>query len=103
MSEAVRPAGGGKRVESLQNSGRNHNYLVRNLKERMERLRTLDAGEKRAEIDPAQFALVDRLDALDRAVTDRILVSARRQARIQRIGSRPAATSRAARRPSAAT
>jgi phosphoglycerate-specific signal transduction histidine kinase len=54
-------------------------YLLRNLKERIERLGTLDAGEKRAEIDTAQIALVERLDALDLAVTGRILVSVRRQ------------------------
>ena len=66
-----------RRLETAEEIDR----LARSLKERIERLRTLDAGEKRVEIDTAQIALVERLDALDRAVTGRILVSAQRQAR----------------------
>lgn len=49
------------------------------LKTRIERLRTLDAGVKSTEIATAQVAMLERLGALDRAVTDRLAVSGLRQ------------------------
>ncbi|MEA2991738.1 MAG: hypothetical protein QOD40_658 [Alphaproteobacteria bacterium] len=52
---------------------------ARNLSARIERLRALDAS-KSAEIDAAKAAMIEKLDALNHAVTDRITMSGQRQA-----------------------
>jgi phosphoglycerate-specific signal transduction histidine kinase len=52
---------------------------ARNLVARIERLRMLDAS-KSAEIDAAQIAMVERIAALNQAVTERITISDQRQA-----------------------
>jgi methyl-accepting chemotaxis protein len=50
---------------------------ARKLEAQIERVRQLDAGRS-AEINAAKTALIERLDALDQAVTDRLAKSARR-------------------------
>ena len=52
---------------------------ARNLVARIERLRMLDASRS-AEIDAAQIAMVERIAALNQAVTERITISDQRQA-----------------------
>jgi phosphoglycerate-specific signal transduction histidine kinase len=52
---------------------------ARNLAARIERLRRLE-GSHSTEIETAQTAMVQRLDALNRAVTERIIVSDQRRA-----------------------
>jgi signal transduction histidine kinase/DNA-binding response OmpR family regulator len=52
---------------------------ARNLVARIERLRTLDASRS-TEINAAQIAMVERIDALNQAVTERITISEQRQA-----------------------
>jgi methyl-accepting chemotaxis protein WspA len=52
---------------------------TRNLAARIERLRILD-GSRGTEIETAQTAMVQRLDALSRAVTERLIISDQRRA-----------------------